>query len=124
MPGRLVRRLLCSAAAGVAVVACGSSTSTVTLQVSGAGGSLDVVVTGDQNSVNSFEQGVTQAVSSGEAAGANVQTVNGDQHSGSLICQTSVSSNGESAQIAVYSTISGLDSSICTQIQQSVQSGS
>jgi hypothetical protein len=114
--------LVLIAAAGIGLAACGSSTSTVTLQVNTSAGSLDVVVTGDQNTISQIQGGMNQAIASGETSGAAVQTVQGDQHTGNQVCSTNVSSNGVSAQLTVYSTISGIDSSICSTLQSDAQS--
>ena len=119
MKGRAIRTLPLLAVSAFALTACG--TKTITLNASGGGGSVSIVVTGDSDSVNSFQQGVSQAVAAGESSGANVSTVDGDQHTGNLVCSTTVSSGSQSAQLTVYSTISGLTSSICSQIQSSVQ---
>lgn len=110
--------------AGLTVVAagCGNSTATATVNFTGPSGTLSVVVTANQSDLAQFEKGAQ----SQSAPGVSESTVDGDKHTGSLICQTDLTAPGASgtAHLAVYSDISGVPTSICSTIEQAVQSAS
>ncbi len=102
---------------GLTLVACGDKTAT--LKISGPSGSFSLVMTGSQDTIDTFKGKVEQIASGGGGAGASVITLDGDQHEGAAVCQTDVTDNGAKYHVAVYSTVNSITSSVCDSIQQS-----
>jgi hypothetical protein len=114
-----IRMFAAVATAGIAIVACGSSTETSTLEVSGSGGTIYFVVTGNSDDISAFQSGAASAAANGQASGANVTSASGDQHKGNQVCATDVTRNGDTLHVVVYSTISSVSNSICSDLQAS-----
>jgi hypothetical protein len=110
--------VVCAALAALAVVACGNKSAT--LEISGAAGTFSLVITGSADTIAVFENKVSSYVSSGQGnPGVNLTTVDGDQHTGPLVCQTDVTDNGVPYHVALYSTLASLTPALCAQIQAS-----
>lgn len=92
------RLWLVALVASFALVSCGSSTFTVVGTVNGLHTYL--VVSGNADDVAQLKDSYTRA-------GGNEQILDGDQHSGKLICEHESAKNGHRLHFALYgSTIS------------------
>lgn len=110
---RSVAQLAAIALLFVGIAACGS-TKTTTMNLSGAGGTLSLVLTGSETTLRSVQTQFVNAVSS-IANGASVSILDGDHHTGASICQTDIANGGASYHVAVYSNTS-IPSTACAQL--------
>jgi hypothetical protein len=114
--GTRVSMAVCTGLAALGLVACGDKTATV--QITAAGGSVSLVITGSADKIAAFE---SFAAGLGAALGpagapASASTVDGDQHQGALVCETDITENGDKLHVAIYSASPGAPSTLCSQL--------
>lgn len=120
MTGRSVKAAFASAVGAVLLASCGETSATTTVEMTTTGGTVSVVVTASQANITKIEDGIKGG--SNSIPGVSVTAVDGDQHSGGLVCQTDATAkDGESGHIAIYSTLAGVTSAFCDQMKQSIQ---
>ncbi len=82
-------------AAAIGLAGCGGGQQTITAQISSGGAHASVVVSSDGDAIAKLKQ--DKSIGSG-----GVSVIDGDKHSGSLVCQVDVSSSKHKYHIAVY----------------------